>query len=262
MADFRDPWTDIDYFHQLPLTKKAKNKHFNLEKKVLTNADKIIVVGKTMQENYLKFNKNTFIITNGFDTFNTTESISLDNKFSLLHIGMLNNDRNHEILWNVLAEILQENKTFAKNLEIKLIGKVCEEAIESIRKNDLSTYLNHLNYIKHQEVVKHQKSAQVLVLLINNVPSAKGIITGKIFEYLQAKRPILAIAPTNGDLAEIIKNTNSGTVIDFDDTTKLKKTILSLHQEFQNNNLMVRSKNIEQYHRKELTKELVNNLKS
>lgn len=257
IADFRDPWTDIDYFHQLPLTNKAKKTHFKLEKKVLTKADKIIVVGKTMQENYLKFNKETHVITNGFDTFKTNKSISLDSKFSLLHIGMLNNDRNHAILWSALSELIKENNDFANDLEIKLIGKVCAEAIDAITNNDLSNYLNQIDYVKHQEVINHQKSAQVLLLLINNVPSAKGIITGKIFEYLQAKRPILAIAPIYGDLNEIIKKTNSGFVIDFKNKQQLKETILSLYKDFKKGNLIVDSKNVEQYHRKELTKKLV-----
>ena len=55
IADFRDPWTDIDYFHQLPLTKKAKSKHHQLEQEVLQYADATLVVGKTMKKNYEKY---------------------------------------------------------------------------------------------------------------------------------------------------------------------------------------------------------------
>ena len=257
IADFRDPWTDIDYFHQLPLTKKAIKKHHQLEQQVLQNADNVIVVGKTMQTNYLKFNKKTSVITNGFDTFNETKKMDLDKKFSLLHIGMLNSDRNHIILWKVLSELINENENFKKDLEIKLIGKISNDTFESLHTYQLSKHLKHINYVKHNEVVIYQKSAQILLLLINNVPSAKGIITGKIFEYLNAKRPILAIAPKNGDLAKIISNTNSGYVIDFTDEINLKKTILTLYQKYKKNTLAVQSINIEQYHRKNLTKKLV-----
>jgi glycosyltransferase involved in cell wall biosynthesis len=256
LADFRDPWTDIDYFHQLPLTNKAKNKHFNLEKLVLQTANQVIVVGKTMQENYLKFNKNTHVITNGFDTFKTNY-VLLDRKFSLLHIGMLNNDRNHKMLWEVLKEISTENKQFKNNLEIKLIGKVCKEAINDIDKNGLKNNLTHIDYIKHNKVIKHQKSAQVLLLLINKVPSAKGIITGKVFEYLQAERPILAIAPTNGDLSEILINTNAGFIIDFKDKKNLKELVLEMYERYKSDNLANDNKNVEQYHRKVLTEKLV-----
>ena len=261
IADFRDPWTDIDYFHQLPLTKKSIQKHHLLEQTVLKKADKLIVVGKTMQHNYLKFNKNTHVITNGFDYFKDTKAAQLDKKFSLLHIGMLNSDRNHKMLWKILAELCQENPNFKTDLEIKLIGKISTDTFKSLSYFNLNKNLNHIDYVKHSEVIQHQKSAQILVLLINKVPSAKGIITGKIFEYLQAKRPILAIAPTNGDLAEIISNTKSGIVVDFDDEKKLKKTILSQYKKYKKNSLTIDSVNIAKYHRKELTKKLVHLLR-
>ncbi len=257
IADFRDPWTDIDYFHQLPLTKKSIKKHYNLEQKVLKNANHVIVVGDTMKQNYIKYNINTHTITNGYDNFKSTTNKVIDTKFSLLHIGMLNADRNHKILWQALAELCNENEKFTTDLEIKLIGKVCNEAIDDISKYNLNNNLNKIDYIEHKKVIQFQESAQVLLLLINNVPSAKGILTGKIFEYLQAKRPILAIAPKNGDLDTLLNKTKAGYLIDFGNKTALKKTILSLYQNYKNNKLIINSINIEQYHRKELTKELV-----
>ena len=257
IADFRDPWTAIDYFHQLPLTKKSVKKHHELEQKVLKNADDVLVVGNTMLNNYLKFNTNTHTITNGYDDFKAIHHPQLDNSFSLLHIGMLNADRNHKMLWKALAELKQENSDFSKDLNIKLIGKVCQEALNDIQNNKLQDNLTLIDYVHHEKVFEYQEKAQVLLLLINNVPSAKGILTGKIFEYLQAKRPILAIAPKNGDLATIIHNTNAGFVIDFNEKEQLKKTILSLYNDFKNGLLEVNSINIEQYHRRVLTEQLV-----
>jgi hypothetical protein len=77
-----------------------------------------------------------------------------------------------------------------------------------------------------------------------------------------AKRPILAIAPINGDLAEILQQTNAGTVIDFEDKANLKKNILTLYQQFKANELQIDSKNIAQFHRKELTKKLADIINS
>ena len=152
IADFRDPWTNIDYFHKLPLTKKAKNKHFQLEKEVLTNADKVIVVGKSMQKEFLKHNKNTIVIENGYDDFKENFQFTKDKKFSLLHIGLLNQDRNHPVLWQALQEISKEIPEFKNDLEIKLIGKVCQEAIQEIEKKQLKENLNIIDYIPHHEV--------------------------------------------------------------------------------------------------------------
>ncbi len=262
IADFRDPWTEIDYFYQLPLTKESKRKHKDLEQKVLQNADAILVIGKTMKDGFKNFNKNIHIITNGFDDIENRSRIELDTKFSICHVGMMNSDRNPNILWEVLSDLIDENSDFAKDLQVKLIGKTATEVQQAIRKNNLKNNVSFISYLPHNKVVQHQKSAQVLLLAVNNVPSAKGIITGKIFEYLQAKRPILGIAPKDGDLAEMISKTKSGVIVDFNEKDELKKVILNLYQKYKVGNLNINSNNIEQYHRRNLTKELAKVIKS
>ncbi|MDF1516375.1 MAG: glycosyltransferase family 4 protein [Lutibacter sp.] len=256
LADFRDPWTEIDYFHQLPLSKKANEKHHDLENEVLKNADAVLVVGKTMQKNFSPYNSNVITVTNGFDEVLTDENVVLDSKFTITHIGLMNADRNPKMLWEVLSEIVSENKDFAADFELKLIGKADASVIQNISKYQLSKNVRVIDYVMHDKVVELQKKSQVLLLIVNNVPSAKGIITGKIFEYLMVKRPILAIAPIDGDLAEIIKETNSGLVVDFEDKNTLKMAILDLYATFKQENLTVESKNIAQFHRKELTKKV------
>ena len=256
MADFRDPWTDIDYFHHLPLTEKSRKQHHELEQKVLKAADEVIVVGNSMKENYTKFSNNITVITNGYDTESENIGVKLDKKFSMTHIGLMNADRNHPFLWKVLAEISAENESFKNDLEIKLIGKVDESVLKLIQEVGLQSNLNLINYLSHDEVFKNQLTSQVLLLSINNVPAAKGIITGKVFEYLQAKRPILAIAPIDGDLAAILNETKAGKVINFDDEFSLKSVIEIYYQKYQQNNLQVASSNYQKYHRKNLTQQL------
>lgn len=258
LADFRDPWTEIDYFHQLPLTSKATKKHHFLEQEVLKMADAIVVVGNTMRENYLKFNSNIITITNGFDEPIFEGELTLDKKFTLTHIGLMNADRNPLMLWEALSELIADNIEFAKDFELNLIGKLAPSVIEDIANFGLQSNCVLIPYVSHNEVLNFQKKSQVLLLLVNNVPSAKGIITGKIFEYLMAKRPILAIAPTNGDLAVILKETNAGNVVGFDEKEKLKQQLLNLYAHFKSGNLKVDSINIEQYHRKQLTRNMVN----
>lgn len=262
IADFRDPWTDIDYFHQLPLTERSKRKHKDLEKKVLENADSVVVVGKTMKEKYKQFNRDIHVITNGFDSDLGQEKIELDKRFSITHIGLMNADRNPKILWRVISELISKDQDFASDIRIKLIGKSANEVHKSIKENNLENIVQFISYLPHKKVMDHQRSSQVLLLAANNVPSAKGIITGKVFEYLQAKRPILAIAPVDGDLVEIIGNTNSGIVIDFNDEDKMRNVIMDLYKKFKQDNLHIESHNFEKYHSKNLTKKLADVIKN
>ena len=261
ISDFRDPWTEIDYFHQMPLNKKAKKKHHQLEREVLKNSDSVIVVGNTMRDQYLKETDKVVTISNGFDTSENKEVSHLDIVFSITHVGMLNADRNPTALWKILKEICLENPDFKSDLKIRLIGKIAKEVSHDLNIFD-SGIIEVVDYVSYAEVKKYQLKTQVLLLCINNVPSARGIITGKIFEYLQAKRPILAIGPEDGDAAEILKNTNSGSIFGFENKQKLKQHILELYKDYKKNQLIVDSENIEQYHRRELTRKLAHLVRS
>lgn len=258
IADFRDPWTAIDYFDQLPLTASSLAKHHRLEKEVLNEADTVLVVGNTMKENFKALSKNVYVLSNGYDTeaieAKTTPEV-LDTTFSITHIGAMNADRNPSILWEVLADLCLENSDFEKDLELKLIGHVAPQVQESISKSGLQN-VRYLGYLNHQDIHRYQERSQVLLLSVNQVSSAKGIVTGKVFEYLQAKRPILAIGPIDGDLAAILKETKAGEIVDFADAKKLKKILLNLYRKFKEGKNSLESTHIEQYHRKHLTEEL------
>ena len=256
IADFRDPWTEIDYFHQLPLTKKSLAKHKKMEEEVIQNADAVLVVGNTMRSNMKSLNKNIHVITNGFDGDLPTSGTALDKYFSITHIGMMNADRNPIILWKVLKDLIEIDSDFKVNFQLKLIGKIDPVILQDIKFYGLEKRVSIVDYLPHKEVLQIQRSSQVLFLAVNNVPNAGGIITGKIFEYLQARRPILAIGPEDGDLAQIIDQTNSGEIVGFNAADDLRSVILGFYDNYKNGNLKVISHNIDQYHRKNLTKQL------
>lgn len=256
IADFRDPWTDIDYFHKLPFTKKTIKKHHLLEKEVLKNADRVVVVGDSMKKKYQKISNKVVTITNGYDTGVVTEKIPLDVKCTLTHIGLMNADRNPPILWKAIRELCDKNRDFKRDFQLQLIGSVDVSVKKSVKQYGLEKNVKFISYISYEKVQRYQKASQILLLIVNNVPNAKGIITGKIFEYLQAKRPILAIAPVDGDLANILIETNSGDVVNFDSKNGLKEILFQYYTHYKQGHLQTISKNIERYHRKNLTKQL------
>jgi glycosyltransferase involved in cell wall biosynthesis len=262
VVDFRDPWTNIDYFHSLPLTKKSRRNHEELESMILEDADAVLVVGKSMKNEFSNRNKEVHVISNGYDDFRQGDEIELDKRFSISHIGLMNADRNPVVLWRALQELVEESDEFSKDLQVKLIGKCADEVYKSIDKYNLKDKINFVGYVGHEEVLKHQQASQLLLLAVNRVPFAKSVVTGKVFEYLQSKRPILAIGPVDGDLAEILKETTSGKMVDFDDIDALKNVIRQYYKEFKLGKLTVKSQNIEQYHRRNLTGSLAKLLKN
>ena len=257
IADFRDPWSDLYYnkdFNQLPF---AKNKNIKLETSVLENADCILTVSNSLKKQFSKKAKRVEVITNGFDDEVLTENlISLNTKFTISYIGLLPKQSNPKILFKVLEILCLENSDFKKDLQINLIGDIADAVKIEIGIHNLSKNTQFIGYVSHQKAIEYQKTSQVLLLLIPNIENSKGILTGKLFEYLTAKRPILAIGPANGDLSEILKSTNAGVIVDFNNEVKLKLEISKLYHQYKQGKLKVNSKNIEQFHRKVLTKKL------
>ncbi|MCK4289199.1 MAG: glycosyltransferase, partial [Bacteroidales bacterium] len=261
LADFRDPWTNIDFYDDLKLSKYADKKHHALEQKVLKNADSVVLVSNGMADDFNKiYHRNYEVITNGYDSddISNGSKIELDKKFSVSYIGTMVKTRNPISFWKAINQIINLNKEFAKNIEIKLIGKIDYSVQQSIEEFQLQKYIIKINYLPHNEVIKLQQQSQVLLLLINNTPNAKMILTGKFFEYMASHRPILCIGPSNGDAVRILKETNSGLQSDFQDVKKIKENILNFYQLYKNQELSSDIKNIENYSRKGLTNRLVN----
>ena len=255
-ADFRDPWTTIGYHKALRLSNYAAKKHKSLEHKVLNTADTIIVTSKTTKTEFQAItNKPISVITNGYDIENV-EKQTLDTKFTLAHIGSFLSDRNPLFLWEALVELLQEIPGFKSNLEIKLIGAVSQEVLDSIADFNLNDYLNLLGYVSHHEAIAHQKKSQVLLLIEINSEDTKSIIPGKLFEYMVSNRPIIAIGPQGSDFADIIKETNTGVFFDYSEKAKLKSVILDFYNQFLEGKLQANGVGLQQYSRKNLTKQL------
>jgi len=164
-------------------------------------------------------------------------------------------------LWTVLAGLADTIPDFRNNLEIRLVGKVDSAVTDEITALGLLDQLAIPGYVSHDKVALLMKQSAVLLLVINqNSPNAKGILTGKIFEYLASGRPILAIGPTEGDLAKILEESEAGIIVGHDDLEGIKTILMNLYDKYLQNNLLNNVKSVEKYTRKNLTAELADAL--
>ncbi|MEI6752259.1 MAG: glycosyltransferase family 4 protein [Paludibacter sp.] len=265
VADFRDPWTNIDFYKDLNLNWISDKIHHRLENKVIQRADNVLVVSNEMKIEYeLLKPKSIQVITNGFDESDVQKiAVQTDSKFSISHIGTLNAARNPKTVWKVLSKLCNEMPDFKSDLQIQLIGKVDFSVLEDIRKTGLTDNLHKIDYLTHSEAIAKQQSSQVLMLLINNSANAKGILTGKFFEYMAAKRPILAVGPVDGDASTILKETDAGIMVDFQDEISTRNAILSYYKRYKTDSLIVNNASVERFSRRSLTADLaklLNNL--
>ncbi len=252
LADFRDPWTNIDWFDKLPMTFLAKRKHHRLEQEVLREATGITCVSRTMIEEFEELaNRPVKLITNGFAPTDFQHfDKKVDKHFTILHTGSLNADRNPIVFWEFLAQEVSRNEFLRNKLKIQLVGAVDVSVIHSIESCGLRPYLDQRPFIPHQEVIALMSSCSLLLMPLNNVKNQRGIIPGKMFEYLASNQPILAIGPVTGDSAKILKEQEGTLVIGF-------KEIPSWPQiEHLCKGMPNRSTTLNPYSRQELAKEM------
>lgn len=262
IADFRDPWTTIGYHKELKLSKWASAKHKALEKEVMTTCDTILVTSPTTKSEFESITKQPIeVITNGYDMEKIVRQ-PLDSTFTLAHIGSFLSERNPQILWESLSELIQENETFATHFKLKLIGAVSKEVLQSISDFKLDNFVVNLGYVSHQAALVQQKSSQVLLLIEIDSEDTKCIIPGKLFEYMVSERPILAIGPKNSDFENIIKQTNTGVFYQYNEKKELKNQISTYFNQYLDKNLKVNAVGLQQYSRKSLTEQLASILRN
>ena len=256
LADFRDPWTTIGYHKDLKLTKSSQEKHKALESAVLNKADQILVTSfNTQKEFRTKTNQPITVITNGYDSHSVRVE-GKDELFTFSHIGSLLSERNPKVLWEVFSELVAENKEFSKLFQLKLIGVVSDDVIESIYNYGLKNHLNIVGYVSHNEAIKLQMQSQILLLIEIDSEDTKAIIPGKLFEYMISETPILAIGPEESDIQKIIASTNTGNYYSYNQKRELKLQVLNYFDTYQNNSLEVNAIGLQPYSRKALTKKL------
>lgn len=260
IADFRDPWTKIDFYDKLHLSAWADKKHHQLEREVVQTADITVTVSRSWNDEFHEMEAvRNEVITNGFDPGDVENStFELSKEFTITHIGSMNKDRNPHTLWKVLSELCEEIDGFKENLRIQFIGKTDYKVFEDIHQLEMDDAVHRVDYMPHEEVIQEMSKSQLLLLAINDTPNVAGVIPGKLFEYMAVKRPILAIGPPEADAGRIIVESKTGEVINFKDHEGLKKTILFYYNSYLNNDLNVSSaESIDKYSRKSLAEKYV-----
>jgi glycosyltransferase involved in cell wall biosynthesis len=244
IADLRDPWTDIYYYKSMLHTKWAKQKDLNYEKRVIEKSDKVVVVSDSIKQ--LLLNKSNLfkeskihIIPNGFDDDDFLVSSKNNNsKFLLSYVGTITKDYPLDSIKKSISNL---------NINLESTGKADEPT--KLLLNEVASFNNH---VKHKESINLLLASDMLLLVIPKISNNKGILTGKLFEYLGARKPILCIGPTDGDAAKIIEECKAGKTFDYSD----ENGIYDFIETYMSNEFIFENKNYLKYSRRNLTKNL------
>ena len=262
VADYRDPWTQ--HFEISYPTRIHRNIEENLEHKIAKYADKIIFITSLYRSNFLNKYPDTLqekciTITNGYDPddFINVKVIKSD-KFIISHLGSLYGRRSPSFFLEALINAIKERETLETDIEVKFVGGSSKEYWDIANKYGLDGIVREVGYVPHEKAIKCMVDSTCLLLVIGAGRKNKEIFTGKIFEYVASRTPIIATVPLDGVAADLIKETNSGLVLDTNDVNGIKTAILEFYDKWKEGKLKIDSNSelIKKYSRKELTKKL------
>lgn len=225
LADLRDPWTEIYYNQELFRTPFAKRKDYKFEQACLKNADKIVVVSEDIKRNFganrPEILDKIHVIPNGFDEadfkiISTLKNVppncnsgsdsqkisenNLGNKI-ISYVGNLGEQYPVEGFLEAFSEIVKKDNKWKLQFVGNCHGGV-KRMVESLK---ISANVEFIPYVNHSEAIDYMLKASILLLIIPEIENNKGILTGKLFEYLATGNSILNIGPKDGDAAAILR---------------------------------------------------------
>lgn len=251
VADFRDPWSSAFWQKDINRMKFASNKDKKYEQQVLSNADAVTTVSKTIMENFGNISGNNYnIIPNGYDESDFNFDRNTSGKFLISYTGTLGESQKVENLVSALNDL---DDNIKNQIEVNFYGTFHPTILSRLRETNL---INIFNNVSHDEVVKIMSGSQILLLVIPDSENNEGILTGKIFEYMATGNYILGIGPVNGDAAEILNSTGAGRMFGYKEN--LKEIITEQFERWKagkRNN--INEEELCKYTRRNLTKDLV-----
>jgi glycosyltransferase involved in cell wall biosynthesis len=197
-------------------------------------------------------------LPNGFDADDYPKlDLRRNERFTVSYTGSMYGKRNPKTFLQALEELVAERKVDAARIRLKFIGRLGTEVQEMLRASSLRDSIEIIPYLPHSDSVKELLQSDALLLVVDEAAGSEGIVPGKVFEYIGAQRPIIALAP-EGAIAELMRETRSGFTAPNQDVPAIKSAFVECYLNF----LYDRSKfqpdreAVKRYDRREITRQL------
>lgn len=229
VMDYRDSWNT----HEMIRKKVFLTNYISklLEKSCIISSDFISYVSepiiKKIEDSYkLKLQQKSLLVMNGFQkTYNTKSTNQKKTKILTIgHFGPLN-DNSEERKLSYVVEALDNIKN-SENFELHLYG----DSYFSTTKTENYPQIKVFEKINHNQANQKMTEMDFLLILHTSDSRSEEVITGKFFEYVAAKKPIISIGPLNMEVCKLIKKDSLGICIDYKDSDEIAKVFSTLSE--------------------------------
>ncbi len=212
VAELRDLWTD-NHYYAYPMWRRVLETW--LERRTLSTAAGVVTVSEPLAQTLrLRYNLPTDVVLNGFDPADyPAVRTGLDNaQLTIVYTGTIyRTNQSAAPLFAALARLGPRAERVRVAVYSHSINGVVAIRTEA-QQHGVTRLLDVYDAVPHREALARQRAADILLLLLWNDPRERGVYTGKLFEYLGARRPILGIGPTNNVAADLIRERQAGVV--------------------------------------------------
>jgi glycosyltransferase involved in cell wall biosynthesis len=263
VLDYRDSWIDNPYhFYLTPIHRWL---HYVLEKRVLRISDKVVTINRRIKEllltryPFLQY-QDVEIISQGFDPedfdLNGVPPAPRGEKMRITYSGTFIDKRTPKYFLQALARLFYEQPGLREKIEACFLGCFREENLKQVRELGLQDVVKVMGYVDHSECVRNLLVSDVLWLIIGKGSGEDMMSTGKLFEYLGARKPILGCVPA-GVAKTTIEDSGAGIVVAPDDVAGIGSAVKLLYQKYESHTLAGPSEDyVEKFNRKRLTADL------
>lgn len=263
IACFSDPWTQNPYWAN-KFYIKIKKFDENLEKKILSVADKIIVTTEQTKELFMekyKIDEKIIVIPNSYDPSDFLDKVNAEkeDKFVITYTGNFYGPRSPEPFLKAL-KLLDKERGIDSKIKVKLIGLIGKFR-GLISRYQLESVVQVIDTLPRKNTIDHLFLSDVLLLIDAPNDKESVFLPSKLLDYINIKKPILAIVP-RGPSADVVRLTKTGIIVSPEDINGIKNAIKHYYELYKNSKLEINPdwKEIEKYSAKNYAKILVNTI--
>jgi glycosyltransferase involved in cell wall biosynthesis len=263
VTGFRDPWTGFlttpkRWFLPALVDKRLEHSVFREADAVECAWEGIVkdIRGKFPDVPVVKLHH----IPNGFDSSDYPElppETAQNQRFTITYTGSMYGRRNPASFLAALELLIKRGTITPEELTARFIGRFGAEVLEMFERFPYQSALELHGYMAHEESIAYLLRSDALLLVVDEAKESEEIVPGKVYEYIGAMRPIIAVAPTHGAIHELLVETASGKTAHQSDVEGIAQVIGSYIQALRDNKpFSPNTTAIAQYERKNATRRL------
>lgn len=263
VVDLRDEWTNNSFVKAYGYSPPRIKREKDMERGVFEACDAIVINTPYMRDNsardYPHLKDKISVIPNGFDRedFEGLEPTRKNDRFTLTYTGLIYGNTSPVTLFRAVSGLIHEGKVQPDTIRLRFIGRFKAGLLEAMAKEyNLEQVVEILPYMPHRESIQNLLWSDAVLLLLGE--GTEAIYTGKLMEYINTGKPILASIPAQGAAAALIAETKTGYVADCSDAEAMAKHFQAMVENWLQGNRLFQPdlQQIAQYERRELTKKL------